>query len=1162
MSVISSLKVLLTADTMQFRKSLAQTGESLRKFESDFGSILKMGEDFAKLGGTGIGETFRAPDSGQFVSATKAMELYFDRVNLIYDALGNLRTQIEENNGALNRQSVTQLALANSAANAAQQNQLLARSTALVIPAANTTTSVTRKLQTSLRGVIASATDAASGLNYFGLVNYDVRQSVESWNWASVIRGPGQLVAAYDRLRQVLFGIVPPMRLLQKIMISLVVPALMAIKEALDRSGASAGRFTGLLADNLEKAAFEIQNLGQSYKRTLGTGLTAAFQIATGLSAKWAQSTIRDVDQTIAAFQRIPGAIRQAPAGIQNTVSGVKSLASVSGSIIPGMAAIGSSISSIGNNVGKVVLVRGALASIVGVASSAALSLAAVAASAVTTGTAASGAGVGIAGLVAGIGLLAVKAAAVGASLIAFSTATIGIGPTILAAITAVGGFSAAFSSIRAAGAAFLNLMGRLTVTLASFAASIAKTAIINAFRASLAAVQTVATSLISALTRLPALISRVAVSAAKTAANVLTLGMAFRKTASDADVATKSIKQASSAAGGGSKAFQGFAFGLSSLGPGVGIMASMGPVAAGAFGAVAAAVEGIKSAANFEQVNIAFETMLKDANQAKKTLGELQGFADATPFDTTETINAGKALLAFGFAADELIPNLTRIGDVASGVGVDFGELATLFGQFKAQSKIMTQDLRQLTSRGIPILEELAKQFNVPTEAIFKMAEEGQIGFEHIDAAFKNMTAAGGQFAGLMQKQSQTVGGLWSTLSSTVVIAVRDIGTAIIEGLNVRAGLAGLIAAAQWISSTAVPLFTQGLTVISGLISTYVTPAFEFMADVIISNVDAAQGFMSASFTAISEIVGTAVGYVVSTVQAGWGFVSGFIQQTFGVDVIGVFNDFAGAVSYAFIMGEYVMKNWQTVVELAIASALLSITTWANDVEYFLTESVPKYLDWFGRNWTNIFMDIFNGTVAIFSNLGTNLKNFFTEFWNFISSGGTAAFNFTWQPLLDGFKATTEQLPEIAARQMTDVEKNLSTQVDGLAGQLVQGFDAFYKGRVGELERKKQEREQQANLPPEPPKLPDAAKANAPPPREPSKKKGAQSDPANKGLEALTVGSSEALKLLANNRGQVSDKQVAREALKEQKSGNRLLRDINKSLKESRVVEFGIGGA
>jgi len=196
--------------------------------------------------------------------------------------------------------------------------------------------------------------------------------------------------------------------------------------------------------------------------------------------------------------------------------------------------------------------------------------------------------------------------------------------------------------------------------------------------------------------------------------------------------------------------------------------------VAAGAALGVGAAFVGagaligktaISSAMNLEQTRVAFEVMIGDANKAKQTMADLSQFAAKTPFELPELQNAGKSLLAFGVASENLVPTLGKIGDVSSGLNIPIGELSELYGKAKVQGRLFMEDINQLTGRGVPINEQLAKQFGVTQDKVRGMVEEGKIGFPQLEQAFVDMTGPGGQFFGMMDKQSQTVAGRISTL-------------------------------------------------------------------------------------------------------------------------------------------------------------------------------------------------------------------------------------------------------------------------------------------------------------------------------------------------------------------------------------------------------------
>lgn len=199
------------------------------------------------------------------------------------------------------------------------------------------------------------------------------------------------------------------------------------------------------------------------------------------------------------------------------------------------------------------------------------------------------------------------------------------------------------------------------------------------------------------------------------------------------------------------------------------------------------ALVTGVKLAASFEQAEVALGTMLGGAAQAKAVLGDLSAFAASTPFELPELVEATKKLTAFGIEQAELIPTLTSIGDISAGLGIRVGELAEIYGKARVQGRLFMEDINQLSGRGIPIQHELARQFGVTADQVRKLVETGQVNFGHMEAAFKNLTAEGGKFGGMMEAQSQTLNGLWSTLTDNYNTLLREVGTELVKAFDLR---------------------------------------------------------------------------------------------------------------------------------------------------------------------------------------------------------------------------------------------------------------------------------------------------------------------------------------------------------------------------------------
>lgn len=178
-----------------------------------------------------------------------------------------------------------------------------------------------------------------------------------------------------------------------------------------------------------------------------------------------------------------------------------------------------------------------------------------------------------------------------------------------------------------------------------------------------------------------------------------------------------------------------------------------------------------------FQQLEMSFKTLLQSADKADALLAQLVQTAIITPFQLTDISSAAKQLLAYGVAADEVNETLMRLGDIAAGLSVPMGDLAYLYGTTLTQGRLYTQDLRQFTGRGIPLVEELANQFGVTKEQVSKLVTEGKVGFPEVKKAIISLTSEGSKFGGLMEAQSKTIAGRISNLQDAFELMINDIG-------------------------------------------------------------------------------------------------------------------------------------------------------------------------------------------------------------------------------------------------------------------------------------------------------------------------------------------------------------------------------------------------
>ena len=178
-----------------------------------------------------------------------------------------------------------------------------------------------------------------------------------------------------------------------------------------------------------------------------------------------------------------------------------------------------------------------------------------------------------------------------------------------------------------------------------------------------------------------------------------------------------------------------------------------------------------------FQQLEIAFSTMLKSKEKADKLMGELVDIAAKTPFDLQGIASSAKQMLAYGSSAENVGDELVMLGNVAAGVGSQLGDLAYLYGTLRTQGRAYAVDIRQFAGRGIPIYEELAKVLGVTKDKVSELVKEGKVGFKEVEQAFKNMTSESGIYYNLMEEQSKSLTGQLSNLGDAWDSTLNEIG-------------------------------------------------------------------------------------------------------------------------------------------------------------------------------------------------------------------------------------------------------------------------------------------------------------------------------------------------------------------------------------------------
>ncbi len=184
-----------------------------------------------------------------------------------------------------------------------------------------------------------------------------------------------------------------------------------------------------------------------------------------------------------------------------------------------------------------------------------------------------------------------------------------------------------------------------------------------------------------------------------------------------------------------------------------------------------------IGSNAEMEQYTTSLEVMLGSAEKASAMIAKMREFAAKTPLTLDNVISSGTLLMGYGADESNLIGTMTKLGDLASGNAEKMDRITLAYGQMLAKGKVTGEELRQMTEAGVPLQTALAESIGVTGEEFSKMVSKGEVGIDALNKAITELTTGDGKFAGMMEKQSQTMQGMLSTMQDNITEFFRKMG-------------------------------------------------------------------------------------------------------------------------------------------------------------------------------------------------------------------------------------------------------------------------------------------------------------------------------------------------------------------------------------------------
>ena len=312
------------------------------------------------------------------------------------------------------------------------------------------------------------------------------------------------------------------------------------------------------------------------------------------------------------------------------------------------------------------------------------------------------------------------------------------------------------------------------------------------------------------------------------------------------------------------------------------------------------------------EQTNVAFSLLVGNETKAAQMLGEITKLAAATPFGKMDLVKNAQLMLNFGVATEKVLPLLTQLGDISGGNAERLSSLSLVMGQVAAAGKMQGQDLLQFINAGFNPLQELAAMTGKKYSELQEMMSKGQITYENVAAAIAHATGEGGKFNGMMERQSQTVGGKFSTLMDNL----RESAITMFD--QIRSPLSDLLDSLN----NALPTIFSGLQTVFGVFATGIRIIVKFRTELlyIAAVVGTAWTVTKAYTTALLVYHGVQTAITVATkawTAAQWLLNIAMNANPIGV-VVAVIGVLAGAVVYCWNkfagFRAFLLTAWDTI--------------------------------------------------------------------------------------------------------------------------------------------------------------------------------------------------------------------------------------------------------
>lgn len=198
---------------------------------------------------------------------------------------------------------------------------------------------------------------------------------------------------------------------------------------------------------------------------------------------------------------------------------------------------------------------------------------------------------------------------------------------------------------------------------------------------------------------------------------------------------------------------------------------------------AVAAAIAKLADLAKAEDLaKTKFESLIGSSRKANELVDALDSLAIAANQSGEELQQAAFSLLKFGTAAKDIPTQLKTLSSVSAATGISVGALAEQFGRINFKGFAIGRELKVIEKEGIPIFQALSKETGKSVAELRKLAK---VSSEDVNKALDSLVATGGAFAGILEKQINSLDALQKRTKSAFDDIKESVGNAFLPGVK-----------------------------------------------------------------------------------------------------------------------------------------------------------------------------------------------------------------------------------------------------------------------------------------------------------------------------------------------------------------------------------------